>query len=260
MNKIHATAIIDTNAILGEEVEIGPYCVIGPNVKIGDGVRLFSHVVLDGYTTLGNRCEVHPFARIGGATQDLKYVGGKTYVEVGDETVLREYVTINCGTRDGEVTKVGAKTLLMGYCHVAHGCNIGNEVIVSNNTQFAGEVMVEDRAVISGMMGVHQFCRIGTLAMVSCARLSQDAPPYMITQGTDTSAHVAVCGINQVGLTRRGYSEETRTVLKQAYKLLCRSEMNVSDALAKIEETLPAIPEIHHLVNFYRSSSRGVIR
>ena len=259
MSKIHSTAIVDANAILGDGVEIGPYCVIGPNVKVGDGTRLFSHVVLDGYTTLGKECEVHPFTRVGGPTQDLKYVGGKTYVEIGDNTVLRECITINCGTRDGEVTKVGSKTLLMAYCHVAHGASIGNEVIVSNCGQFAGEVVVEDRAIVSGMLAVHQFNRIGTLAMVSCSRLMQDAPPYMITQGVD-GREVSVTGINQVGLTRRGYSEETRTILKQAYKLLYRSEMNVRDALAKIEETLPSTPEIHHLVNFYRSSSRGVVR
>jgi len=256
MNTIHPSAIIDTNAVLGDGIEIGPYCVIGPNVKIGDGSRLFSHVVVDGHTTLGKECEVHPFARIGGPTQDLKYAGGTTYVEVGDKTVLRECVTINCGTRDGEVTKVGSGTLLMAYCHVAHGCNIGNGVIVSNASQFAGEVIIEDRATISGLIGAHQFTRIGTLAMVSCPRLALDAPPYMITQGTDST----VTGINTVGLTRRGFSEETRTILRQAHKLLYRSDMNFSDALAKIETDLPDIPEIHHLVNFYRSSSRGVTR
>ena len=256
MTSIHPTSVVDTNAILGDNVEIGPLCVVGPRVRLGNGTRLVSHVVVDGCTTVGSECEIHPFARIGGPTQDLKYVGGDTFVEIGDRTVLRECVTINCGTRESEVTKVGSDTLLMAYCHAAHGCSIGNGVIVSNASQFAGEVIIEDRATVSGLIGAHQFTRIGTHSMVATSRLMLDAPPYMITQG----AEAIVTGINLVGLTRRGFTEETRNTLKLAYKMLYRSEMNFGDAIKKIEDELPNIPEIRHLVEFYRTSSRGVTK
>ena len=257
MKKIHETSMVAPEAELGDGVEIGPFCIVGPHVRLGSGTRLLGHVVVDGNTTLGEACEVHPFARLGGKTQDLKYSGGTTYAEIGDRTVLRECVTVNCGTKDGEVTRVGADCLLMAYCHVAHGCVLGNGVIVSNGTQFAGEVMVEDRATLSGLIVVHQFCRIGTMSMVGgCAKITQDVPPYMLVDSPGAVVH----GVNTVGLTRRGFGEETRGALKQAYKLLYRSEIHVGEALARIESELPDLPEIRHLVGFYRSTSRGVIR
>lgn len=257
--KIHPLACIDPKAQLGENVEIGPFCVVGPDVHIGDGTHLVSNVVVDGHTTLGRDCIVHPHARIGGQTQDLKYAGGTTYVEVGDRTVLRECVSVNCGTRDGEVTRIGSDCLLMAYCHAAHGVEIGNGVIVSNGTQFAGEVKIEDKAVISGLVGVHQFVRIGTMCMVGgVQKISQDVPPYMLIDTLEGRA--AVIGINKVGLERRGVPEESRMALRQAHRLLCRSGLNVSDALARIEAELPQLPEILHLVEFYRTTQRGVLR
>lgn len=257
MNKIHPTAVIEDGAKIGQDVVIGPYAVIGPHVVLGDGCKIFAHAMVSGHTTLGAGCEVHPFAHIGGKTQDLKYDGGTTHVEIGERTVMREYVTINCGTRDGEVTKVGSDCLFMAYVHLAHGCVFGNHIIVSNSTQFAGEVTVGDHATISGLCAVHQFCRIGCHAMIGAATLLvQDAAPYFITGGNPPAAHT----INLVGLTRRGFSEETRRVLKSAHKLLCRSGMNVSDAVAEIEKTLPNLPEIAHLVDFFKTTQRGVIR
>lgn len=259
MSDIHSTAVIAPGAEIGDDVTIGPYCVIGPDAKIGNGVVLFSHVVVDGHTTVGKGCRIHPFARIGGPTQDLKYNGGTTYVEIGEDTVLRECVTVNCGTRDGEVTKVGSGCLLMAYCHVAHGCNLGNGIIVSNGTQFAGEVTIEDKATISGLVAVHQFVRIGTMCMVGGAlKVAQDIPPYMTVDGVDGRARAV--GINNVGLTRRGFSEETRNALRQAHRMICHSDMNVSDSLARVEAELPDIPEIRHLVDFFRTTKRGVIR
>lgn len=256
---IHPLACIDPKAQLGENVEIGPFCVVGPDVRIGDGTHLVSNVVVDGHTTLGRDCIVHPHARIGGQTQDLKYAGGTTYVEVGDRTVLRECVSVNCGTRDGEVTRIGSDCLLMAYCHAAHGVEIGDGVIVSNGTQFAGEVKIEDKAVISGLVGVHQFVRIGTMCMVGgVQKISQDVPPYMLIDSLEGRA--AVVGINKVGLERRGVPEESRMALRQAHRLLCRSGLNVSDALARIEAELPPLPEIRHLVEFYRTTQRGVLR
>lgn len=257
MGKIHATAIVEDGAVLGADVEIGPYAVIGPDAVLGDGCKIFGHAMISGHTKLGERCEVHPFAHIGGKTQDLKYDGGTTYVEIGPRTVMREYVTVNCGTRDGEVTKVGADCLLMAYCHVAHGCVLDDHIIVSNSTSFAGEVHIEEHATISGLCGVHQFCRIGCHAMIAPATvILQDAPPYMIIAGTPAE----VRGVNIVGLTRRGFSEEARDAIKSAYKAFYRSGLNVSDAIAKMESDLPHTPELAHLVDFFKTSQRGVIR
>ena len=257
MTQIHPTAVVENGARLGADVVVGPFAVIGADVVVGDGCKIFGHAMISGQTTLGPGCEVHPFAHIGGKTQDLKFDGGKTYVEVGARTVMREYVTINCGTKDGEVTKVGEDCLLMAYVHLAHGCVFGNHVIVSNATQFAGEVMVEDHATISGLCAVHQFCRIGCHAMIGAASLVvQDAAPYFIAGGIPAAAH----SINLVGLTRRGFPEPVRNALKSAYKLLCRSGLNVGDAIAEIEKTLPDLPELRHLVEFFKTTQRGVIR
>ena len=259
MTSIHPMTVVDPKAQIGENVEIGPFCVIGPDVRIGDGTRLLSNVVVDGHTTIGRECIVHPHARIGGPTQDLKYNGGTTYVEIGDRTVLRECVTVNCGTRDGEVTRIGSGCLIMAYCHAAHGVVLGDGVIVSNATQFAGEVKVEDKAVISGLVGFHQFVRVGTMSMTGgTIRIVQDVPPYMLVDEHEGKA--IVVGINKVGLERRGVPEETRMALRQAHRLLCRSGLNVSDAIARIEAEVPQSPEILHLIDFYRTTERGVLR
>lgn len=257
MSKIHPTAVVSDGAQIGSDIEIGPYAVIGPNVVLGDGCKIFGHAMVSGHTRLGAECEVHPFAHIGGKTQDLKYDGGKTFVDIGARTEMREYVTVHSGTKDGETTKIGEGCLLMAYCHVAHGCVFGNHIIVSNGTHFSGEVQVGDYATISGLCGVHQFCRVGCHSMVGVGTIVlQDIAPYMITSETPAT----IRGVNIVGLTRRGFSEEIRTVLRSAYKLLCRSGLNVSDALAEIEAKLPAIPEIVHLTEFFRTTKRGVIK
>lgn len=257
MSNIHPTAIIGDGAQIGSGVEIGPYAVIGPDVVLGDGCKIFGHAMISGRTRLGAACEVHPFAHIGGKTQDLKYDGGTTFVEIGARTVMREYVTVNCGTKDGESTKIGDDCLFMAYTHLAHGCAVGHHVIVSNATQIAGEVQIDDYATISGLCGIHQFCRIGAHCMVGVgSNVVQDVAPYMIISETPP----AIRGVNVIGLSRRGFSEEVRTALRSAYKLLCRSGLNVSDALAEIEATLPPLPEIVHLVEFFRTTKRGVIK
>lgn len=257
MSQIHQTAIIEDGAKIGSDVEIGPYAVVGPHADIGDGCKIFGHAMISGHTALAAGCEVHPFAHIGGKTQDLKFAGGTTHVKVGERTVLREYVTINCGTADGEVTQIGSDCLIMAYSHIAHGCVFGHHVIVSNGTHFAGEAQVGDHATVSGLCGVHQFCRIGCHSMIGTLTfISQDAAPYMITNGNPAASH----GINAVGLTRRGFSEETRSALKTAYKLLCRSGKNIGEAIAEIEAMSPAVPEVVHLVEFFKTTKRGVIR
>ena len=257
-NEIHPTAVVAPEARLGADVRIGPYAVIGPHVELGDRCEIQAHAVVDGDTTLGPDCQVFPFAHVGGKTQDLKFrEGNRTFVKVGARTVLRECVTINCGTKDGESTILGDDCLIMAYCHLAHGCVFGNHVIVSNGSQFAGEVRVGDWAVISGLVGVHQFVRIGAHAMVGGGSLlKQDAAPYFITDGHPATAH----GINVVGLSRRGFPKETVEALRDAYKLLCRDGLNVSDAIAAIRETVPDLPEIRALTDFFATSQRGVIR
>ena len=255
MTNIHPSAIIHPDARIDDGVVIGPFCVVGQHVKLGAGTVLQSHVVVDGHTTIGRECQLFPFACIGMKTQDLKYAGGIAYAEIGDHTVLREFATVHTGTKDGEITKVGNKCLIMAYCHIAHGCVVGNEVIMSNSTQLAGEVKVEDLAIIGGMTGVHQFCRIGTMSMTGAGtRVRQDCPPYMITEGDGS-----VIGPNIVGLQRRGIPQETRSTLKEAYRLLYREGLNRSQALERITYEVADIPEIRHLIEFYQKSDRGVL-
>ncbi len=255
MTTIHPTAILEEGAQLGEGVTIGPYCIIGKHVRLGDGSVLQSHVVLDGRTTLGRHCQLFPFACIGMKTQDLKFTGGLTYAEIGDNTVLREFSTVHTGTKDGEVTRIGKGCLIMAYCHVAHGCVVGNEVIMSNNAQLAGEVKIEDRAIIGGMSGVHQFCRIGTMAMVGAASMiRQDCPPYMITEGHPAE----VIGPNTVGLQRRHVTLDVRTAIKDAYRLFYREGLNRTQAIERIQKEMPDSPEMRHLIEFYVQSERGV--
>ncbi len=258
MTQIHPLAVVEPGAQLGQDVKIGPFAVVGPEVRIGDGCEIQAHAVVDGATELGEHCQVFPFAHIGGKTQDLKFQeGNRTFVKVGARTVLRECVTINCGTRDGESTILGDDCLIMAYCHLAHGCRFGNHVIVSNATQFAGEVQVGDWAVISGIVGVHQFVRIGEHAMIGGASaIKQDAAPYFITDGNPAAAR----GVNIVGLGRRGFPKETIAAIHKAYKLLCHEGLNVSDAISAIHADVPDIPEIRRLVDFFKSTQRGVIR
>lgn len=258
MALIHPTAIVDPKAQLDADVEVGAYATVGPDVKIGAGTVVQSHAYVVGHTTLGRRCEVFPFACVGMKTQDLKYKAGDvSFVEVGDETVLREFSTVHLGTKPGEVTRVGSRCLIMAYCHIAHGCEVGNDVIMANVTTLAGEVTVEDFAILGGMVGVHQFCRIGTHAMIGGAtKVRQDCPPYMLTESSGSETRVL--GPNIVGLQRRGFSAEARAALKEAYKLIYREGLNRSQALERIKYEVADLPEIRTLVEFYANSKRGV--
>ena len=257
MTDIHQTAVISKGAELGHEVQIGPFCVIGPNVTIGGGTKLMSHVVLDGFTKIGSECAIFPFASIGAQTQDLKYKGGKTFVEIGDKTTIREYVTINSGTNDGETTRVGSGCLLCAYAHVAHACKVGDGVIMSNCATLAGEVVVEDQAIIGGLAAVHQFVRIGRLCMVGgCTAVRQDCPPFMMVAGNPAE----VAGLNSVGLKRKNVSEETQAELKRAYKILYRDGLSTSQALEKMKAELAMSPEVERLISFIASSERGITK
>jgi UDP-N-acetylglucosamine acyltransferase len=254
---IHPTAIIDPKAQIGAECDIGPYCVIGPDVVLGPGCRLHSHVVIDGHTKLGQGNEIFPFASIGLKTQDLKWKGGLTRTEIGDHNTFREYITIHSATGDGEATTVGSHNHILAYAHMAHNVRLGNHIIMSNVATLAGHVVVEDYAVVGGLAAIHQFCRIGTLSMIAgCAKVVQDVPPYMIVDGNpaETRAH------NKVGMERHGISEAAQAAIRQAYKILIRDGLTTPNALARIEQELPALPELQHLVQFVRTSERGITK
>jgi UDP-N-acetylglucosamine acyltransferase len=255
MSQIHETAIVHSKALLGANCEVGPYCVIGEHVTLGEGCKLHSHVVIDGHTRLGKRNEIFPFASIGLKTQDLKWKGGVTRTEIGDDNTFRECVTVHSATGDGETTIVGSNNHLLAYCHVAHNVTLGNHIIMSNVATLAGHVTVEDQAVIGGLAAIHQFCRIGRLAMIGgCSKVVQDVPPFMIGDGNPAETRT----INKVGLERNGISEEGQTALKLCYKILFREGLTISNALVKIEKELPPLPEVQHLLNFVRTSERGI--
>jgi UDP-N-acetylglucosamine acyltransferase len=256
-SNIHSTAIVDAHAQIGAGCEIGPYCIVGPNVKLGEGCQLHSHVVLDGLTTIGPRCEFYPFACIGLKTQDLKYSGGKCYLEIGSDNVFREHVTAHTATGDGLCTRIGSHNNFLAYSHVAHDCIVGNHIIFSNNGTLAGHVVVEDFAIVGGLAAIHQFCRIGTMAIIGgCAKVVQDVPPYMMADGNPAETR----GVNKVGLERNGVSEEAQRALREAFKIMFRAGLTVSNALDKIESELPLSPELEHFIDFCRKSERGIAR
>jgi UDP-N-acetylglucosamine acyltransferase len=257
MSTIHSTAIVEQGAELGDGVKLGAYSVVGPGVKIGAGTELMSHAVIDGNTTMGSECVIHPFARIGGATQDLKFKGGAPGVTVGDRTVLRECVTINSGTHDGEMTEVGSDCLLMAYSHVAHACKIGNGVVIANGTQLAGDVIIEDFAILEGLSGAVQFRRIGKMAFMGAyTKASKDVPPFMIADGLN----IQIRGINKIGMERRGVSKESCAAIKEAYRILYRRKLPLAEALEKIENEVPSTEEVEYLLNFIRTSKVGIVR
>ena len=255
---IHPTAIVEDGAILGADVEVGPYAHIGKDVKIGDGTIIKQGAIIDGHTTIGTQCQIFPYAMIGMKTQDLKYQDGSvSYVEIGDRTVIRECATVHLGTADGEKTIIGSDCLFMCYCHAAHGVILGNHVICSNSVQLAGDAHLEDYVIVGGLAGSHQFCTVGTHAMVGgMAKIRQDIPPYMLCdmQGGD----MKVIGPNVVGLTRRGFSRDVISALKDAHRLIYREGLNRSQALDRVENDVEPCDEVKRLVAFYRNSKRGV--
>jgi UDP-N-acetylglucosamine acyltransferase len=252
---IHPTAIIHAKARIGAGCEIGPYCVIGEHVVLGDQCKVHSHVVIDGHTRLGRGNEIFPFASIGLKTQDLKWNGGMTRVEIGNRNTFREYVTIHSATGDGEVTRVGSHNHILAYCHIAHNCLLGDHIIMSNVATLAGHVTVEDYAVIGGLAAIHQFCRIGRMAMIGgCSKVVQDVPPFMTADGNPAETRT----INKIGMERNGVSEKAQGALRQAYKILFREGLTLRNAVVKVEKKLVAVEEIGHLVQFIRSSERGI--
>lgn len=257
MPNIHPTAIVADGARIDADAVIGPYCSISSQAVIGSGCELKSHVVIEGNTTLGKNNRVSSFAVLGGRTQDLKFKGGDPGVRIGDNNTIREYVTINAATNDGDYTIVEDNCLIMAYAHIAHCCHIGNHVIIANACQIAGHVTIEDMATIEGLVGIVQFLRVGTMAFIGgMSKISKDMPPYMIGHGDP----LEVRGFNKIGMERRGVNEAGRKAIKEAYRILYRQGVPVSQALDKIEEEVEQTPEILHLLEFCRSSEKGITR
>ena len=253
---IHSTAIIHSNAKVAPGCAIGPYCVIGEHVTVGEGCRLHSHVVIDGHTTLGKGNEIFPFASLGHQTQDLKWKGGVTRTEIGDDNTFREYVTVHSATSDGDATKIGSHNHILAYSHIAHDCILGDHIIMSNCATLAGHVVVEDYAVIS-ISAVHQFCRVGKFSMIGgCSKVVQDVAPFMIVDGNPAETRT----INKIGLERNGFSDEAQAALRQAYKIFFREGLTIPNALEKIEREVKPLAEVQYLVQFVRSSERGITK
>ncbi|NUO65279.1 MAG: acyl-ACP--UDP-N-acetylglucosamine O-acyltransferase [Gemmatimonadaceae bacterium] len=256
MSAIHSTAIVAPDARIGADVTIGPFAIVGEHCTIGDGCVVAAHAVLERNVTLGANVKIGVGSVLGGDPQDLKFKGEPTVVEIGENTVIREYATINRGTAQSFKTTVGKNCLIMSYVHLAHDCHVGDGVILSNGVQLAGHVTVEDKVTMSGLTAVHQFARIGRYAFVGgMSRVSKDVPPYIKAVGNP----IKLYGLNSVGLQRNGFPEDVMRELKRAYRLFFRSELNVSQALERARAELQPSPEVEALIRFVDESQRGVV-
>lgn len=255
MSQIHPTAIIEEGAQLDKNVSVGAYAYIGSNVKIGTGTIIHHHATVEGNTTLGEDNELFPYSFIGGKTQDLKHTGGWTGLEIGNGNTFREYVTVHCGTHEGEITVLGSHNVMLAYSHIAHDCIVGNHLVMSANSALGGHCQVGDHINIGWAAGIHQFCRIGDYAMASaCSKVVQDIPPYMIADGN--AAEVKI--FNKVGLTRHGFSDDDLILVKFIYKTFYRQGLNRSQAANKLKEHPDRDnPVITRFLHFAESSDRG---
>ncbi|MGH7699356.1 MAG: acyl-ACP--UDP-N-acetylglucosamine O-acyltransferase [Gemmatimonadales bacterium] len=253
---IHRTALVDPTAALGKDVTVGPYAVVGPHATAGDRCTIGPHAVLERNVRLGSGVRVGAGSIVGGDPQDLKYKGEETWVEIGDDTIIREYCTINRGSPATGRTVVGRRCFIMTYVHIAHDCVIGDDVILANGIQMAGHVSVDARAIVSGLVPIHQFVRIGTYAFVGGgSRVNQDVPPY--TKAVGNPVHLY--GLNSVGLQRAGFAPEVKLALKRAYRLLFNSDLTVSQGIARARAELPALGEVETFLRFIEQSQRGVL-
>lgn len=253
---IHPTAVVDRRAEVAASVTIGPYAIVGPGVEIGEGVRIGSHVLVQRDTRIGEDCTVHHGAVLGSDPQDLKYAGEPSRLEVGPRTIVREFCTLNRGTGEGGVTRVGADCLLMAYTHVAHDCVVGEHAILANSTHLGGHVLVGEHVTIGGVTGIHQFVRIGPHAFIgACSKATQDVPPFLLVDGHPCVAR----GVNLVGLKRRGFNAETLRTLRRAYRMMYKSDRNLGDAVEEIAGWPDAGPEVELLLEFVRTSERGIV-
>lgn len=251
---IHPTAIVDPGARLGADVTVGPYCVVGADVEIGDGTWLQHHATVLGPSKLGKDNRIHAYASIGQQTQDLKYAGEPTFLEVGDDNTFREFCTVNRGTLPGTRTVIGSHNHFLAYSHIAHDCVVGSHCVFSNNGTLAGHVVVEDHVILGGLTAVHQFCRLGRHAITGgCSKIVQDVAPFTIADGNPARTR----GINQIGLQRQGFADDRIAALRSAFKTLFRSRLNTSQALETLRAGSPS-DDVRHLIEFVASSRRGI--
>lgn len=255
--QIHPSAIVSPKAKLEAGVIVGPYSIIGDNISIGAGTIIGAHCVIEGNTAIGKGCEIFTGAVIGSRPQDLKFKGEDVFLEIGSNNIIREYCTLNPGTGEGGKTIVGDNNLLMAYSHIAHDCRVGSDCILANNSTLAGHVSIEDRAVVGGIVAIHQFVRVGMLSIIGgCSKVVQDIPPFSTCDG-----HPArVYGLNLIGLRRKGVSRESIKQIDQAFKLIFNSGLSPKHAILRVEKELAKTEEITYLVNFIKSSERGLTR
>lgn len=256
--EIHPTAIVHPKAKIAPGVKIGPYSLIGEHASIGKDTRIDSHVIVEGWTEIGERCHIFPFVSIGGPPQHMRYKGEPTRVVIGNDNVIREFVTIHRATAEGGgETVLGQGNFIMAYSHIAHDCRVGNRVIMANASTLAGHIDVEDFAIVGGLVAIHQFVRVGCYAIIGGASgVPKDVPPYMCAAGN----RAKLFGLNTVGLKRHGFPEATMSALKKAYRILFRSHLTLNKAMEGVEAEVPDLPEIRHLLAFLKSSKRGICR
>lgn len=253
--KIHPTVILSKKAQVETDVEIGPYSIIGDGVKIGKGVKIGACCVIENDTTIGSGCKIFTGAVIGSIPQDLKYAGEKSFVVIGKNNIIREYVTINLSTTEGNKTVVGNNNLIMAYSHIAHDCVVGNGCIIANSGTLAGHVTLEDKVVVGGLVAVHQFVRLGKMSIIGgCSKVVTDIPPFSTCDGHPAKFY----GLNIIGLKRAGVSPDVMRQLRCAFKIFFQSGLNKKNAIEKIKETVESSVEVGHLINFLTSSKRGV--
>lgn len=254
---IHQLAVVSSKAELGKDVSVGPFSIVEEDVVIGSGTQIASHALVATGSRIGEQCVVHHGAVVGTVPQDLKFEGEKTTLEVGDRTVIREFATLNRGTKHRMRTVVGSDCLLMAYSHVAHDCIVGNRVIMANGASLGGHTTLEDFVLLGAFVGVHQFVRVGQHSIIGALyRVSKDVPPFVMAVGEPLRA----VGLNVEGLKRRGFSKDTIALLKRAHKLLFRSQLNTAQAVVEIRSTLPQTNEIQALLEFIEKSERGIIK
>jgi len=255
---IHPTAIIDSKADIDSNVDVGPYSIVGANVQIGSGTVIGPHVVIQPYVEIGPDCHIFQYASIGAVPQALKFQGEETYVKIGRGTVIREFVTVNRGTGfGGEITEVGEENFLMAYVHIAHDCKTGRNVIFANNATLAGHIVIEDFVTVGGLVAIHQFVRIGNYAYIGGkSAVVKDIPPYVIAAGDRAKLH----GLNSVGLKRHGFSQETLSSLKKAYRIIFRIGLTLNEAIERVKAEVGQVPEVNDLIRFIKSSKRGITR